>query len=95
MAQEETIRFEDGTTMTIPKRGEIAMKLDDVYADISWRQIAHNYFDRSASWLYNKLYEKDTNKNGKPNKFTDEEIEILKGALIDTADRLRAAADKL
>lgn len=91
----EKIELEDGTIMTIPKRGEIAMKLDDVYADISWRQIAHNYFDRSASWLYNKLYERDTNKNGNPNKFTAEEIEILKGALIDTANRLIAAADRL
>lgn len=95
MAQEETIRFEDGTTMTIPKLGAVGQALDDIFDDINWSDIANNYFDRSSSWIYNKLYERDTNKNGKPNKFTDEEIEILKGALIDTADRLRAAADKL
>lgn len=63
---------------------------DDVEDSISWLDIAERYFDRSSSWLYQKLGGYSSNGG-----FTPEEMETLRGALCDLADRLRAAADKL
>lgn len=64
--------------------------LDDVDDSISWLEIADRYFDRSASWIYQKLGGYSSSGG-----FNPEEMETLRGALCDLADRLRAAADKL
>lgn len=63
---------------------------DDVEDSISWLDIAERYFDRSASWLYQKLGGYASNGG-----FTPEELETLRGAFYDIADRLRAAADRI
>ena len=52
-----------------------------------------HYFQRSPSWIAGKLSGKDG--NGNPVDFTEEEKQMLKGALIDTADALRKTADTL
>ena len=72
---------------------EIMKKLRDVSPYIKWRQFAIDYFDKSVPWFYNKLHERDGH-GGTP-KFTEEEILILKGGLIDLADRFRKTADQL
>lgn len=69
------------------KNSGIRKKLDDIDLNLNWGEFAHNYFDRSASWFYNKL-------NG-IGGFTEEELTIFKGGLCDLANRLRKAADKL
>ncbi len=67
--------------------------LDDIVIDVSWRQIAHDYFGKSSSWIYNKLHGRDG--NGGHGEFSEAEKEQLKGALCDIADRIRRAADKI
>ena len=70
-------------------------KIDDILLDISWREIAHRYFNKPASWLYNKIDERDVDGTGVSYKFTDEELEILKGGLCVLANRIRKLADTL
>lgn len=71
----------------------VKSKLSDVLMIISWREIASQYFGKSASWLYHKLDGIDG--NGGSGGFTPEEKEQLRGALCDLADRLRRASEKL
>ena len=71
----------------------VKSKLSDVLMIISWREIASQYFGKSASWLYHKLDGRDG--NGKPTSFTPEETQQLKGALADLSDRIRRVADSI
>jgi hypothetical protein len=68
-------------------------KLKDILLMVIWGKISNQYFSRSSSWFYNKMNGRDG--NGGEGTFTDEEVEILKGALIDLADRIRKCADSL
>lgn len=71
-------------------------KMEEIMGAISWHNIIMTYFKgKSASWFYNKLHERDINGNGKPYQFSPEELQIIKGALVDLSDRLRRTADKL
>lgn len=68
-------------------------KLKDILLDINVAKIANRYFDKSSGWLYHKFDGRDG--NGKPVDFTPDELQQLKGALYDLADRIRTAADTL
>ena len=68
-------------------------KLKDIILDINVAKIANRYFSKSSGWLYRKFDGRDG--NGKETDFTPEELEQLKGALYDLADRIRKAADTL
>ena len=68
-------------------------KLQDILLMITWGKISSQYFNRSSSWFYNKMNNRDG--NGGEGTFTEEEIVILKGALVDFADRIRKCADSL
>ena len=72
---------------------EVRRKLSDISTDIVLGKLAKRYFDKSVSWFYNKYNGLDG--NGKPTEFSPEEIQRLKGALCDLADRIRRAADTL
>lgn len=67
--------------------------LADIRMKITWREVAHDYFGKSSSWLYHKLDGIDG--NGGKGGFTPEELQQLKGALCDLSYRIRAAADRL
>ncbi len=71
----------------------IRPKLDDIDGNLMWGELAEQYFDKSASWFYNKL--RGVDGNGGVGGFTDAELLQLKGALCDLADRIRRAADNL
>lgn len=62
--------------------------MQDILLCVSWREIANTYFDRPASWLYNKLNGIDDNGG-----FTEKEKELLRGALFDLSERIRRAAE--
>lgn len=78
-------------TMTIKETeaGTVKADLQDILLAISWSDLSKTYFGKSNSWLYHKL----DGLNGI--QFTDEEKQTLKGALVDLADRIRRAADKI
>ena len=75
------------------KSAEIKRELSDILLDINVAKLAVRYFDKSPSWLYHKFDGIDG--NGGAGGFTDAELELLKGALCDLADRIRAAADRI
>ncbi|OJU55652.1 MAG: DUF5053 domain-containing protein [Bacteroidales bacterium 45-6] len=78
---------------TVKKNQNIKFALHDIILDVTWSKISKRYFGKSSSWIYNKLNGIDG--NGGDGGFTDEERELLRGALVDFADRLRVAADKI
>lgn len=80
--------MEKGIRMTPTKA-----KLMDILLMVTWGKISNQYFGKSSSWFYNKMNNRDG--NGGEGTFTDEEIVILKGALVDFADRIRKCADSL
>ena len=80
-------------TMKQTKDSTVKQRIQDIQMVVSWREIAHAYFDKSASWLYHKLDGIDG--NGGVGGFTEEEKAQLRGALCDVSNRLRAAADRI
>ena len=79
-------------TLTL-KKTSVSAKLQDIRLDITWSKIARRYFDKSASWLYNKMNGIDG--NGGEGDFTYSEKLQLKNALYDFAERICKAADNL
>jgi hypothetical protein len=51
-------------------------QLKDIALDITWAKIAQKYFDKSSSWIYNKINEIDG--NGGKGGFTKDELQQLK-----------------
>ena len=80
-------------TMKQAKDSTVKQRIQDIQMTVSWREIAHAYFGKSASWLYHKLDGIDG--NGGVGGFTEEEKVMLRGALCDISNRLRAAADRI
>ena len=68
-------------------------QLADLLVAISWADLSRTYFGKSSSWLYHKM--DGRGGNGKPTSFTAEEIEELKGALLDLSNRIRRAAESI
>ena len=81
--------------MEILAKKSISMRkqLEDIALEISWAKISQKYFEKSASWIYNKISEIDG--NGGKGGFTQEEKEHFKGALYDLSERIRKTADTL
>ena len=72
---------------------DVKKRLSSIYMKITWREIAQEYFGKSPSWLYHKLDGIDG--NGGRGGFTQEELLILKGALLDLSYKIRQAAEGL
>ena len=66
-------------------------QMSDILLSVSWGQIAHGYFGKSASWLYHRMDGYDD--KGNPVEFSREEVAQLKGALYYLADRIRCCTD--
>ena len=50
------------TTVKQNKDSAVKQRIQDIQMLISWREIAHTYFGKSASWLYHKLDGIDGNR---------------------------------
>lgn len=70
---------------------DMKQQLNDILFAVSWREVANNYFSKSASWFYHKMDGIDG--NGGKGGFNQEEAAQLRGALYDLSDRIRRAAD--
>ena len=67
---------------------EVKNKLRDILLWINIGKMANFYFNKNSSWLYDKIDEKDC-------EFTPEEVQQLKGSLVDLAVRISKCADTL
>lgn len=72
---------------------DVKHRLSDIIMKITWREIAHDYFGKSASWLYHKL--DGINGMGAPGGFTEAEIKQLKEGLLDLSEKIRVASERL
>ena len=72
---------------------DMKRKVKDILMAVSWRDFANTYFHRSSSWFYHKMDGIDG--NGKEGGFNQEELDQMKGALVDLSDRIRRVADSL
>lgn len=61
-------------------------QLKDIMPAVSLAYIAKTYFKKTRQWLYQRI--NGTLVNGKPARFTPEEIETLNNALKDIGSRL-------
>ena len=75
------------------KTQTMSTQLRDIRQDITWSKISRRYFDKSASWMYNKLNGIDG--NGNDGEFTYSEKIQLRNALYDFAERVRSSADSI
>ena len=79
--------------MTVQDKESVREAITDIRISISLGDIARRYFGKSAAWFYQRL--NGTTVNGKPAEFKEEERQLLKGALLDLADRIKNVAEKL
>lgn len=80
---------------TAQKATELAMKqkLQDIIPAVSLVYIAKTYFNKTDAWLYQRI--NGNTVNGKPARFTPDEIDKLKYALSDLAERLGSVSISL
>ena len=69
---------------------EVRKILSEVLPFISVSEFAKQYFDKSASWLHQRINGNEV--HGKVATFTEKELKILSDALKDVADKLNNAA---
>lgn len=64
----------------------VKMQMQEVSEMISLSYLARHYFNKSRSWLYQRL--NGNTVNGKPARFTEEELTTLNNALKDISEKL-------
>ena len=89
----KNIIMEATEVMNVSLVGDMKSRVKDISLIVSWREIAHQYFDRSASWRYHKLGGIDG--NGGSGGFTEKEAAMLRDALLDVSARLRRVAETI
>ena len=65
-------------------------KLRDVLPVVSVSYLSKTYFRKSPQWFYQRLNGNVVNK--KPAQFTNDELKVLKGALLDISGKINASA---
>ena len=73
-------------TLEAAKALKIKEQLSQISDIVSMSYIAKNYFNKSKSWLSQRVNELDV--NGKPAKFTQEEISTLNFAFDDISKKI-------
>lgn len=84
------------TTAIAPAKADtrtLFAELEDIIVHLKWVHISRDYFGRSSAWIYQKF--QGTDGNGREGGFTPEEQEKMKGALMDMAERIRRAAERI
>ncbi len=73
-------------TLEDAKRLRVKEQLGEITQFVSMSYIAKNYFNKTKSWLSQRINGNEV--NGKPAQFTPEEIDILNGAISDLSRKL-------
>ncbi len=85
--------MEQVITTKATKDATVKERVEDIYLVVSWREIAHQYFGRTAAWLYQRFRGMDS--NGNDGGFSEKEKEQLRGALYDLSRRIKACAETI
>lgn len=75
------------------KETSLRIQLNELLKIIPLAYIARKYFGKSRNWLYQRV--NGYMVNGKPAKFTSEELKKLSVALVEISDEIRTAALKI
>ena len=69
------------------------LKQGDIFRILNVTYISERFFGKSGGWLSQKI--NNNLKNGKPCKFTEEELQVLANALYTLSIEFRDIADDL
>lgn len=87
-AFEEAVLASVRQTLADAKQLRMKEQLNEISQIVSMSYIAKHYFNKTKSWLSQRVNE--LNVNGKPAKFTQEEIDTLNAAFKDISDKIGA-----
>lgn len=73
---------------------ELQNALNDIYTAVDFGELSEAYFGRGAWWLSSKLEGQD-HFDTPYTPLTTEELQTLRGALVDLSERIRKAVDQL
>ena len=87
--------YREGLERSLLKGNEILLRqnLEFIIKSMNLTYIAKEYFGKSHSWLSQRI--NGNLVNGKPAKFTVEEIKIFKDALEDICKRITLVSERL
>lgn len=94
LAAEDPDGFEDAfiesarSTLYKAKKLKVKDQMSEMSEIVSMSYIAKTYFNKTKSWLSQRINE--LNVNGKPAQFTPEELEILNAAFQDISKKTGA-----
>ncbi|NDV45852.1 DUF5053 domain-containing protein [Paludibacter sp. 221] len=92
LAQEDPEGFEEAVitsmrrTLYDAKKLKVKEQMSEITEIVSMSYIAKTYFNKTKSWLSQRINE--LNVNGKPAQFTPEEIETLNAAFEDISKKI-------
>lgn len=92
LAKEDPVGFEDAfiesarRTLRDARQLKIKEQLREVSQIVSMSYIAKTYFNKTRSWMSQRINELEV--NGKPAQFTPEEIEVLNTAFKDISRKI-------
>ena len=72
---------------------QVKRSLNEIYLYITWGKFSRTYFQKSSSWIYNKLNGRDG--NGGDGGFTEAEKEQFRAALLDFSSKIRNIAETM
>ena len=87
-AFEEAVLASARQTLADAKQLRMKEQLTEISQIVSMSYIAKHYFNKTKSWLSQRVNE--LNVNGKPAKFTQEEIDTLNAAFKDISNKIGA-----
>lgn len=67
---------------------EVRRKVEEIYDIVPWFEVAESYLAKPYTWLSSR-FTKDNEE------FTEEEVEKLRNALLDIAERIKNCAQKI
>jgi hypothetical protein len=92
LCDDDAVAVADATLESIRETNAelLRKKLSDVLPIVSVSYLAKTYFHRSPQWFYQRL--NGNTVNGKQAQFTNDELKVLHGALLDISGRIGASA---
>ena len=83
---EQAVMASARRTLEAAKQLKVKEQISEISKIVSMSYIAKTYFNKTKSWMSQRINE--LNVNGRPAQFTSEEIEILNAALKDISEKL-------
>ena len=92
LCDDDATAVADATLESIRETNAILLreKLSDILPAVSVSYLSKTYFHRSPQWFYQRL--NGNSVNGRQAQFTNDELKVLHGALLDISGRIGSSA---